>query len=128
MSRNGRVLLILAAVALVLLVGVGTLAFRIYESGFWHGPDVKFGDQHLKTSVALIELHKTRFGHYPKSLRDLKYLGDWDPIHLQSVKYGMSDDGSKYCVKVERGWIGKPDLNMPDEFWQGTGYDSSLCD
>ena len=24
------------------------------------------------------------------------------------------------------GWIGKPDLKMPDEFWRGTGYDRSL--
>jgi hypothetical protein len=25
-------------------------------------------------------------------------------------------------VEVERGWIGKPDLERPAGFWRGTGY------
>ena len=128
MNKNGRILLIMGEVALLLLIGAAYGAFVIYQSGFWQGPDAKFGDQHLKTSVALIELHKTRFGRYPKSLRDLKYLGDWDPIHVQAVKYRANDDGSKYCVVVVQGWIGKPDLKMSDDFWQGTGYDQSFCE
>ena len=106
---------------------IGTVAYNIYQSGFWHGPDVKFGDQHLKTSVSLIELHKLRYGQYPKSLRDLKFIGDWDPIALQSVQYWVNDEQSRYCVEVVRGWVGKPQLHIPDEFWQGTGYDPSLC-
>ncbi len=46
-----------------------------------------FGDQHLKTAVALIELHKVRFGKYPDTLRDLKFTGQWDQLALQSVGY-----------------------------------------
>jgi len=47
--------------------------------------DKTFGDQHFKTSIALIELHKVRFGEYPRELSDLKFMGDWDRIALQSV-------------------------------------------
>ena len=41
--------------------------------------DNEFGDQHLKTSVALIELHKVRYGRYPDSLSDLKFTGQVGP-------------------------------------------------
>jgi hypothetical protein len=44
--------------------------------------DQKFGDQHLKTAVALIELHKVRYGEYPETLDDLRYTGEWDAIAL----------------------------------------------
>jgi hypothetical protein len=44
-----------------------------------------FGDQHLKTTVALIELHKVRYGKYPDSLSDLKFTGECDQIALQGV-------------------------------------------
>ena len=86
-----------------------------------------FGDQHLKTTVALIELHKTRYGKYPKKLSDITFTGAWDSIHTHAVYYLPSKDLSSYYVEVTRGWVGKPDnLNMPEEFWQGTGYNPSL--
>lgn len=122
-----RVTIILLGVGLTVVIFVAYAAIEIYQSGFWHGPDVKFGDQHLKTAVSLIELHKVRFGRYPKSLSEIKYLGDWDKIHTGSVRYKSNMEQDKYCVEVAVGWIAKPELNMPDEFWQGTGYDSSLC-
>jgi hypothetical protein len=122
-----KVTIILIVFGVALLIAASSVAIAIYRSGFWHGLDAKFGDQHLKTSVALIELHKIRTRTYPKFLRDLKYIGDWDPIAIQSVRYVVSDAQDKYCVEVIRGWIGKPDLKMPDEFWQGTGYEPSLC-
>jgi len=86
-----------------------------------------FGDQHLKTVVALVELHKVRYGRYPETLRDLKFLGGWDPIAIDAVSYSANSDRTKYCVQVERGWVAKPKLQMPAEFWRGTGYDPSLC-
>jgi hypothetical protein len=85
-----------------------------------------FGDQHLKTTVALIELHKVRFGRYPASLSDLKFTGQWDQIALQNVFYCANSDGTAYYVEVQRGWIGKPRLEMPEEFWKGTGYNAGL--
>jgi hypothetical protein len=52
----------------------------------------EFGDQHLKTTVALVELHKVRYGKYPDSLSDLKFTGQWDQIALQSVRYYPNAD------------------------------------
>lgn len=84
----------------------------------------QFGDQHFKTAIALIELHKVRFGKYPESLNDLKYLGDWDKMFYQSVKYERLEDG--YSLDLVNGWMGKPeDLSYPDEFWNGTGIRKS---
>ena len=54
---------ILGAFGLAVVIAVISVAIPIYQSGFWRGPDVMFGDQHLKTAVSLIELHKTRFGN-----------------------------------------------------------------
>src|SRR5690349_13116619 len=77
----------------------------------------KFGDQHFKTAIALIELHNIRLGQYPESLDQLKYLGDWDQIIFQSVKYTKLQEG--YSLDLVSGWIGKPeDLNYPAEFWE----------
>ena len=105
----------------------GVLALHfIGMSGVTKGADNLFGDQELKTAVALLELHKVRFGKYPNSLSDLKYLGAWDQGQLQRVSYYPNANRTAYYIEVRRGWIGKPDLKMPDEFWRGTGYDPSL--
>jgi len=80
----------------------------------------EFGDQHFKTAIALIELHKNRFGEYPATLDSLKYLGDWDKIIFSSVKYEKFDSG--YSLDLINGWVGKPDtLEYPEEFWKGLG-------
>jgi len=116
----------IGGVLAVALVGVAFLIHSIIASGITRGPDNIFGDQHLKTAVALIELHKVRYGKYPDSLRDLRFTGQWDQIALQSVSYHPNEDRSAYYIEVERGWIGKPTLEMPDEFWKGTGYSTAL--
>jgi hypothetical protein len=122
--------IIIATVCSVVVLG-GVCIFLIIHyvtaSGITRPFDDKFGDQHLKTTVALLELHKIRFGHYPKSLRDIRFNGDWDQLWLDGMRYVVSPDGTKYCVEVERGWIGKPVLSYPMEFWQGTGYSPDLC-
>jgi hypothetical protein len=113
---------------IVLFVALcGYFAFRfVVQSGITGGIDNKFGDQHLKTTVALLELHKIRFGRYPDSLGDLKFVGEWDQIALHSVRYYPSRDHASYYVEVQRGWIAKPNFVLPPEFWQGTGYSPSL--
>jgi hypothetical protein len=88
--------------------------------------DQKFGDQHLKTAVALIELHKVRYGEYPETLDDLRYTGEWDTIALQSVEYTPNAEHTAYFVEVERGWAMKPELDLPPGFWHGTGYREEL--
>lgn len=126
-KRRLFVVIALIVVAVFVFITGGFLAVRsIIRSGITRGPDNLFGDQHLKTAVALIELHKVRFGKYPGSLSDLKFIGAWDPIALQNVRYYPNADRTAYYIEVERGWIGKPDMEMPDGFWQGTGYTMSL--
>lgn len=83
------------------------------------GADQQFGKQNFVSAVALIELHKLRYGKYPDSLQDLKFLGDWDNIWLSAVKYKKVADG--YNLYVERGWMNKPNLSFPVEFKHGLG-------
>lgn len=113
----------------VVVLGLAVvLAFKaLAASGLTQGPDVIFGDQHLKTTVALVELHKLRTGRYPQSLAQLRFTGSWDLIALGNVRYVAAEDGASYYVEVERGWIGKPRLQLPAEFWRGTGYDPALA-
>ncbi|PYP18595.1 MAG: hypothetical protein DMD54_04840 [Gemmatimonadetes bacterium] len=81
--------------------------------------DAKFGDQNFKSAIALIELHKVRFGSYPDHLSDLRFTGDWDQIWMSAVKYTKLSDG--YELDLVRGWVGTPDLSYPPEFWRGLG-------
>lgn len=100
-----------------------TIAFLIlatsFACAFQKEADQKFGDQHFKTAISLIELHKVRFGEYPSALTDLKFTGEWDQIALNSVDYKRVGNG--YELNVLRGWVAKPELKYPDEFWKGLG-------
>ena len=126
-KRRTFLIVALVGVAFVVCVpGAASLIHEIVASGITKGPDNMFGDQNLKTAVALIELHKVRYGKYPDSLRDLRFTGQWDQIALNSVSYYPNENHSAYYIEVERGWIGKPTLEMPDEFWKGTGYSVAL--
>jgi hypothetical protein len=81
--------------------------------------NAKFGDQHFKTAIALIELYHLRNGVYPESLKALTFTGDWDPIALQSVHYERLDNG--YELDIVNGWVGQPKLSYPPEFWKNLG-------
>jgi len=87
------------------------------------GVDEKFGKQNFISAISIIELHKTRNGVYPDSLRDLQYLGDWDQIWLGAVRYEKTGEG--YNLFVERGWMGEPDLVLPTGFKKGLGLKDS---
>lgn len=110
MNHTAIVRWALAAPLLLIAFGCGE---------FQREADAKFGDQHFKTAIALIELHKVRFGEYPSALSDLKFTGDWDTLALQSVKYERLSTG--YSLDLVRGWVGKPELTYPDEFWRSLG-------
>jgi len=95
-----------------------------YCKAFTDRANNKFGDQHFKTAIALIELHKTRFNQYPESLEDLKYIGEWDKIAFSRVKYQKLLNG--YKLDLTGGWIDKPNnLNYPKEFWNNLGLKES---
>ena len=120
------IITIFACVVVLGAVGIFLVIHYVTASGITRPFDDQFGDQHLKTTVALLELHKIRCGRYPQSLRELRFTGQWDQLWLDGMRYVVSPDGSKYYVEVERGWIGKPVLSYPSEFWQGTGYSPAL--
>lgn len=128
MTRNIKILWIVF-IGLVLVVGggVGVGAYFLFKSGITRPFDNMFGDQHLKSAVALVELHKVRYGRYPQDLEDLRFLGTWDQRVLDAVEYCTDPDGTQYYLEVRRGWIGKPELSLPPEFWQGTGFNKSLA-
>lgn len=84
----------------------------------------QFGDQHFKTAISLIELHKVRFGEYPESLDSLKYTGDWDKMIFSSVEYQKLDTG--YVLNVTHGIIGDSvHLEYDAAFWKGLGLKRS---
>src|SRR5713226_10480494 len=84
--RSPVVIVFFGVVVFVLVVSGVIVVHGILAPGGIRGLDNQFGDQHLKTAVALIELHKVRFGKYPGSLSDLKFTGQWDQIALQSLR------------------------------------------
>ena len=122
-QRNLIGILVVTVIVVLVVFAVHSCIRSALKTGITSRPDKLFGEQHLGTAVALIELHKLRYGQYPQTLKDLKFTGEWDAIALNNVAYYPNADKSAYFISVERGWIGKPKLEMPDEFWQGTGYD-----
>src|ERR1044072_6955006 len=114
-------LIVVVAVALFLLGALGYGLYRVVHtittSGVTSKLDQQFGDQPIKTAVALIELHKVRTGRYPENLQQLRFTGQWDILALQSVRYIAAADGKSYFVEVQRGWIGKPAMELPPDFW-----------
>lgn len=119
----------LVAVPLVLVMVAVVAVVAVARSGITRPVDNMFGDQHLKTIVALVELHKVRYGAYPARLSELKFIGKWDELPIQVVSYCAAEDRQSYYVEVQRGWAFKPgDLaqEQPAEFWQGTGFRRDL--
>ena len=102
------------AAALLVLAALTLAACDFYKEA-----DAKFGDQHFKTAISLIELHKVRFGSYPETLKHLEFTGDWDDIALSGVEYRRLEKG--YELNLVRGWVAKPNASYPAEFWQGLG-------
>src|ERR1051325_7818077 len=104
LRRSGRsaAKIVIIIVCTSILVGggaIGGLVYYLTRSGLTRRFDKMFGDQHLTTSIALLELHKTRYGRYPQSLKELKFIGGWDQLPLNSVRYYPAADGSKYYLE-----------------------------
>jgi hypothetical protein len=81
--------------------------------------EADLADQYFKAAIALIELHKTRFGEYPKSISDIKYVGGLDVDALRHVDYKPRDTG--YVLNLVGYDMVLDNLNYPEEFWQGLG-------
>jgi hypothetical protein len=76
-------------------------------------------DQRFKTAIALIELHRLRFGTYPDSLDDLQFLGSRDRSALTNLRYERLPDGYALDVLADRG--ARIALSYPSDFWRGLG-------
>lgn len=77
---------------------------------------LKFADQEFKTTVALVELHKTRTGTYPDKISEIKYTGDWDMLTGEHTVYQKIDDG--YTLSITQF---EDELIYPDDFYEGLG-------
>ena len=95
------------------------MAIALAGCAFQRQADARFGDQHFKTAISLIELHRIRNGSYPATLEELQFTGDWDAIALASVEYRKLESG--YELNIVRGWVGMPTLSYRPEFWKGLG-------
>ncbi len=102
---------------------LSSLLLVVAGCDFQKEADAKFGDQHFKTAISLVELHKVRTGSYPETLKELRFAGDWDAIAIGSVEYKKLEGG--YELNVTRGWVAQPTLTYPAEFWQGLGVKKS---
>jgi hypothetical protein len=92
---------------------VSVFVFGVVIGGcgsFRQQTDAQFSDQNFKAAIALIEFHRVRFGNYPDSLADLRFLGSWDQNWLSAVKYRKLEDG--YELNLTRGWTGTPDRSI----------------
>ncbi len=111
-------------IKLIFFAFIALIMTACFPEGFREQTNQKFGDQHFKTAISLIELHNLREGEYPQTLDSLKYIGDWDIIIFSSVKYIKLDEG--YELNLTNGWLGKPEqLSYPDDFWKGLGLKKS---
>lgn len=101
--------------SLIILLSSGCVFKKLEEKS-----NEKFGDQHFKTAISLIEMYKLRNGYYPEKLDSLTYLGDWDNVIFHSVRYQKRTIG--YDLDLTNGWIGMPKkLKYPAGFWKGLG-------
>ena len=86
-------------------------------------------DKEFKNAIALIELHKTRYGDYPESLSELKHISVMDESIANAVQYDKLDSGYELNIVMEfPNFNNKSEavqLEYPEEFWEGLGCVSS---
>jgi len=80
-------------------------------------------------TIALIELHETRYGTYPESLDSLTFLNIWD--NTSRFDYRKVSNGyilNAIADSINLGSftdINMKDIILPDEFWNGLGITES---
>ena len=96
---------------------VGTEAPPVIRSRGTH-PDAM--DKMFQTAIALVELHRVRFGTYPDTLENLPFLSAHDRAALvQGLRYEKLAEGYALDVVIPQGE--KPSLIYPPDFWRGLG-------
>jgi hypothetical protein len=83
-------------------------------------------DQEFKKAIGYVELHKLRYGTYPNSLKELKFLSVMDSSMLSQVQYHQLGDAYELNListfpKMNGEVDYRADLHYPKEFWKGLG-------
>ena len=77
-------------------------------------------DQQFKNTIAQIELHKLRYGTYPASLGDIKFVPAMDSLYkFHDLEYNLLDSGYELNLNIKNG--ANVELRFPDEYWKGLG-------
>jgi hypothetical protein len=109
----------------LMMIWLMTSTFGCIPDSFKKHSAQQFNDQHFKTAIALIELHKLREGVYPESLDSIKYLGDWDKVIYHAVEYTKLENGYELNL-ADNIWGNQPvELQYPADFWRGLGLKKS---
>ena len=85
-----------------------------------------FADQEFQKAIGFIEVHKLRYGEYPNSLAEIKFLNTMDSLTLKDVQYTKLDSAYELNINYKFPLFnGKDDSNIklhyPAEFWKGLG-------
>lgn len=82
-------------------------------------------DQTFRKTLGEIELHKLRYGKYPSSLTEIKFLNKMDSVNFHSVEYRLLDSGYELNLHQKAASLNGQQTEItweyPDEFWQGLG-------
>lgn len=85
-------------------------------------------DMNFKNTIGLIEIHKLRYGTYPNSLKDIKFLSVWDTAAFSGVQYIKLESGYELNTVSQYSDILNDEkkyedvgLHYPPEFWTGLG-------
>jgi len=76
-------------------------------------------DQWFKTGIALVELHRIRFGAYPSSLDELAYLGTRDRAAVAGLRYERLAEGYALEIVMPRG--SAVHISYAADFWRRLG-------
>ena len=85
--------------------------------------NIRLKDQAFKTALAVIELHKIRYGLYPESLDEVQFLGDWDKAMPYYVEYKLLENGYELNIIGDTKYFKRSDY--PSDFWSGLGLQKS---
>ena len=82
--------------------------------------ETRHADQYFKRAIALIELHKIRFGEYPDTLKEegfSEFMGDWDKFIYRAIIYSKIGDGYELNLNSQESLH----REYPEAFWSGLG-------
>jgi hypothetical protein len=114
----------------VVVVAVGVFVTQvpkiIQRSGVMDKQMGMMAELPVRLAAGQLELHRLRCGRYPPTLDDIEYLDEWHRGMLMMVRYRTNSEGTAYYIE-SLGMLGRPvELDLPEGFWHGTGFDEQL--